>query len=57
MIKNKFVRNVVAIFLINIGIGGLVLVYKIPFSIEGFLIIIYSMIIIVMSLGGLTIEQ
>lgn len=53
MIKNKFVRNIIAIVLLNIGIGSLILVTKIPFSIESFLIIVYSVVIIAMSGSGI----
>lgn len=53
MIKNKFIRNIVAIVLMNIGIVSLILVTKIPFSIESFLIIVYSVIIIAMSGSGI----
>ncbi len=37
----------------NIGIVSLVLVTKIPFSVESFLIIIYSVIIMAMSGSGI----
>ena len=53
MIKNKFIRNSVAIVLMNISIASLILVTKIPFSVESFLIIIYSVIVMGMSGSGI----